>query len=523
MTASGLPMRLPPRLAAPDRGRRHGLPLALSLSACCLCLGGMLCAARLEAWQAPAAGQLQGPRDEGPAAPTARLQSEVAALRVEVEALKQELAAAQSRRLDEIERRLEVLADEIQRLKLGETMGPAGAGAVGGAAAAGPGGGAAGGSADAAAGAAAADRTLAPAAAKVYRGEHGLSVGGYGEALAQQAGGEDRLLASADPEVREGRGTQADLRRAVLYVGYKWSDRWVMNSEIEYEHANGESGVEFAYLDFLWRREVNLRGGLLLVPMGLINELHEPTVFLGADRPEVERFILPDTWSENGVGLFGELGPIAYRSYLLAGFDAAGFTASGLQGGRQEGNQSRARDLGWVARGDWTATPGLLAGGSLYLGRTGQGLRAPGGGEIGAPIRIFEGHADWRWHGLQLRALGASAELDDVALLDRALDLSGISTLGHRLYGYYLEAGYDLLAGAGERALIPFARWEAYRTQAALPAGYLGDPANDVRSLTLGFNFKPLEQVVVKSDYQAFRDGAGRRSHETHLLLGYIF
>jgi hypothetical protein len=491
---------------------------------------------------AAAAGQVESHGEPGPPGPAAtsmqHLQSEVTALRTEVEELKKTLAAAQGRRLDEIERRLEVLAEELERLRVGEAMGPAGAAATGpGATAAGaggasspPGAATAGGPAGAASrpgGAGgpgeAAALGMAPAAAKVYRVEHGLSIGGYGEALAQQASGEARAVASSDKEVREGRGTQADLRRAVLYVGYKWSDRWVMNSEIEYEHASGESGVEFAYLDYLWRREANVRAGLLLVPMGLINELHEPTVFLGANRPEVERFILPATWSENGLGLAGELGPITYRTYLLAGFDATGFTANGLRGGRQGGNQSRAHDLGWVARGDWTATPGLLAGGSAYLGRAGQGLRAAGGQSIGAGIHIYEGHADWRWRGLQLRALGARADLGDVALLDQVLGLTGAKTVGRRLEGYYLEAGYDLWAGAGGRSLIPLARWEEYDTQAAVPAGFLADPANHVRSLTLGLSYKPLEQLVVKTDYQAFRDAARDHSHETHLLLGYIF
>jgi hypothetical protein len=514
--------------AAPGRGRRT-CRLALGL---CLVAAGAAGAGRLQAQQqqpaAPPASAAPQPQPGAAGGGTPQLQAEIAALRAEVEALKQGLAAAQSRRLDDVERRLEVLAEEIQRLKLGEVIGPAGVGTPGGAGGAATAAAAAGGRPEAAESAtagsyAAASRGMAPAAAKVYRGEHGLSIGGYGEAVAQQASGEAKLLASGDKEVREGRGTQADLRRAVLYVGYKWSDRWVMNSEIEYEHAGSESGVEFVYLDYLWRREANLRAGLLLVPMGLINELHEPTVFLGANRPEVERFILPATWFENGLGLFGELGPVTYRSYLLAGFDAAGFTAHGLRGGRQGGSQSRASDLGWVARGDWTAAPGLLAGGSLYLGRGGQGLRAPGGQSIGAGIHIYELHADWRWRGLQLRALGARADLGDVALLDQALGLAGMDTLGRRLEGYYLEAGYDLLAGRGEQALIPFARWEAYDTQAAVPAGYLADPANRVRSFTLGLSYKPLERLVLKTDYQAFRDASRHHSHETHLLLGYIF
>ena len=90
---------------------------------------------------------------------------------------------------------------------------------------------------------------------------------------------------------------------------------------------NGEEGgsvsVEFAALDFLWRPEANARAGLLLVPMGFLNEVHEPPFFYGVQRPETETRILPTTWRENGVGLFGKLGEtVEYRAYVMNGFNA---------------------------------------------------------------------------------------------------------------------------------------------------------------------------------------------------------
>src|SRR2546426_2600659 len=89
-----------------------------------------------------------------------------------------------------------------------------------------------------------------------------------------------------------------------------------------------------------------MRGGLLLVPLGFLTELHEPPIFLGARRPEVETLIIPSTWRENGLGVYGDLGPVSYRAYLVASLDASGFTADeGIREGRQEGAASRAEDL----------------------------------------------------------------------------------------------------------------------------------------------------------------------------------
>jgi len=429
------------------------------------------------------------------------LERQVEALRAELRAARAEAApaaetgAAADARLDELERRIELIASELETMRLGEAAVEADESRHG----------------------------LGPAASKVYRQAQGVSIGGYGEMLYQGPSG------TRDDGSASGRADELDFLRAVVYFGYKWNDRWLFNSELEWEHADVESGgdaaVEFAYVDRLIRPEVNARAGLLLVPMGLVNELHEPTVFLGARRPGVESAILPTTWRENGLGVFGDLGPVSYRSYLVNGLDAEGFRAAGLRGGRQKGSKAKAEDLAWVTRVDWTALPGLLAGGSVYLGGSGQGIAGPDGRELGVDTTIVEGHVDWKWRGLQLRGLWAQAELDDVAALNGALGLAGAGSVGERLSGYYLEAGYDvgrhLFAGGG--ALVPFARFERYDTQEEVPAGFLRDPANDVEILTLGLSWKPFEQLVVKADWQDVDNGAGTGVDQFNLGLGYVF
>jgi uncharacterized small protein (DUF1192 family) len=417
-----------------------------------------------------------------------QLQKELDKLKAEIAAMKNE--GSGDSKTEELERRLDVLAQEIERLKIGE----------------------------AATSADTSEHGLGPAASKIYRGERGVSIGGYGEFRYQDfEGGESEL----------------DLLRAVLYFGYKFNDNFVFNSEIEYEHAGEEIAVEFAYLDYLWRPEANIRAGLLLLPMGFLNELHEPTTFLGANRPETERRIIPSTWSENGLGLFGEAGPFSYRTYVVAGLNATGFEAEGLREGRQEGIESNAEELAWTGRLDFTGIPGLLIGGSAYVGNSGSGSEGEEEEELAlfddrpeveVGTRIIEGHVEWKWRGLELRALAVQADLDDVGELNHELGLFGGESVGERLKGQYVQAGYDLLAGrGGERALIPYARWETFNTQDKVPAGFVADPVNDVEITTLGIAFKPIDQIVIKADHQKIDNEAFEGTNQFNVLLGWIF
>lgn len=424
-----------------------------------------------------------------------QLEREIEKLKAEIAALKEDNQeeGTGDDRVSELERRLEVIAAEIERLKIGEAASIVGRVGDEG------------------------QYGLGPAASKIYAREQGLSIGGYGELLYQNFDSE------RDDGAASGRTDTFDMLRAVLYFGYKFNDRWVLNTEIEYEHAN-EVFVEFAYIDYLWRPQANLRGGLLLVPMGFLNELHEPTTFLGATRPATETLIMPTTWRENGFGLFGEAGPLSYRTYVVNGLRGAGFTAGGLRGGRQRGSQTRAEDFGWVGRLDFNGVPGLLVGGSAYVGGSGQDLRTAQGQDVGLDTQILEGHLEWKWRGLEFRALAARAELDDVALLNRALNFTGTQSVGERLTGQYVQLGYDVLAGrGGEQSFTPYARWEAYNTQDEVPRGFSANPANDVEVLTLGFAYQPIDQVVLKIDHQNFDNEAGTGTDQFNVLLGWIF
>jgi hypothetical protein len=367
---------------------------------------------------------------------------------------------------------------------------------------------------------------VGPAAAKVYSARAGVSIGGYGETLYQNFSRTDEAGAPSHAE------DQVTLLRAVVYLGYKFDEHWLFNSELEYENAvvasdkGGEAEVEFAYVDYMGSRSVNARAGLVLIPMGLVNLLHEPTTFPGAMRPDVEQRILPSTWRELGLGVYGEAGPVSYSAYFVNGLNAAGYTADeGIREGRQEGSEARARNWAVTGRLDYTGTPGLLAGASFFSGKAGQGLVTPAGRGVGALTTVWDAHADWRWRGLWLRGLYAASHVADADLLNEALGLTGEESVGSRQRGWYLQAAFDVLSlRAGSRAaLFPFVRYESFDTQARVPAGYARNPENDARVWTLGVTFKPIEQLVFKADWQRRENSASTGVNQWNAALGYVF
>jgi hypothetical protein len=132
--------------------------------------------------------------------------------------------------------------------------------------------------------------------------------------------------------------------------------------------------------------------GLLLVPMGFINEVHEPPYYLGNHRPEVARRIIPTTWRENGIGIFGQLlgERLSYRIYTVDGFDATGFNQTGIRGGRQNGSDALAEDMAVVGRMDYAPLPFLDLGGSIYVGNSGQNQSFDGGNDPDALTTVWE-------------------------------------------------------------------------------------------------------------------------------------
>jgi hypothetical protein len=396
---------------------------------------------------------------------------------------------------------------------------------------------------------------LGPAASKVYKRESGLSIGGYGEVRLRS------FLNQGD----DNNDDVFDALRAVLYVGYKFNDKWVLNSELEFEHGGdgggGSVSTEFLTIDYLHRDELSLRAGLLLIPMGFINEIHEPTFFFGAERPEIERLILPSTWRENGAGVFGTVADrFHYRAYVVNGFDGQDFSSSGLRGGRQKGSRAISNDFAFVARADVDVVDGLLVGGSVYTGQTGQEREFTSsidGSQRDLPdaqLTIYELHAQYKRYGWSLRALWTQAFLDEAGKLSRATDRSFIDltpdpplpappapatrgfdvtntddAIASRMEGFYVEVAYDVLPlflPETRASLEPFFRFEKYDTQKTVQdggVGYTRDRSKDVDLFVAGLQLKPIPQVVLKVDYRKFEPRNGRSADQIQGLIGYVF
>jgi hypothetical protein len=363
-----------------------------------------------------------------------------------------------------------------------------------------------------------------PAASKVYKGRPGVSIGGYGEFHYEN------FAANRQDDVPAGLGDRIDALRAIVYVGYKFSDRVLFNSEIEFEHGSTEDGgsvsVEFAYLEGRLSPAFGVRGGLLLAPMGFLNEIHEPPTFLGTTRPETERRIIPSTWREVGAGVFGARGDLNYRAYVINGFDASGFGASGIRDGRQNGAEAKGINFAVVGRVDWTGVPGLTVGTSAYIGRSGQGATLPSdpARSIGARTTIWEAHAEYKARGFDLRGLLAQTRVSDAAAVNELNGLAGDASVGERLTGWYVQGGYDVLRRLGtSQQLLPYLRYETLNTQDAVPDSFTANPANDRTIVSLGLAWKPLLNVALKADYQIHRNEADTGVNQVNLNLGYLF
>lgn len=421
-----------------------------------------------------------------------------------VERLRERLSQQDTAELAELRRMIDALTREIEELRLGqEVVAVADTGLYG----------------------------LAPAASKVYRVREGVSIGGYGEALYENFADE------REDDAPSGKTDQFDFLRAIVYVGYKFSDRLLFNSEIEWEHAaTGQAGsvsLEFAYLEYRFNDAFGIRGGMLLPPMGFLNEIHEPPTFLGTERPATENQIIPSTWRENGIGFFGRAADFDYRGYLVNGFDAVGggssnaggFSAGGLRGGRQKGSKAVAEDFGFVGRVDYVGQPGLIVGTSAYFGQSAQNRVTAGGAEIGGETLIWEGHGQYRARGLYLRGLFALATVDDAPELNDAKGLSGPGeSIGEQLLGWYLEGGYDVLRPVRTRhELIPYVRFEQLNTQDEVPNGRQADPANDRTIVSLGLAWKPITNIIVKGDFQIHSNEADTGVDQLNAAIGYLF
>jgi Phosphate-selective porin O and P len=350
-----------------------------------------------------------------------------------------------------------------------------------------------------------------PAPAPTWSGSSSTTLGSYGEINYNHA-----LSRAGD--------SRADLRRFVMLLGHRFDDRLSFYGELELEHAiasqsdSGEFEAEQAFLDYRIGETLSVKAGLFLMPVGLLNETHEPTTYHGVERNEVETRIIPTTWREGGIGLHGSPAPgWDLDAGLVTGFDAGKYDdqLAPLASMHQELQQSRVRDGAVYAAANYRA-PGLQLGGAVFSGNTAQGgASAAALTGVKAPLTLWDLHARYQHGDLELRALYARGHLGDA---DRISAATGIAAPS-RFYGWYTEAAYQIWQ-RGDATLTPFVRYERFDTQAGLAPGFARTPGSAGRVTTVGIDFKPRREIVFKADYQSFGDSAFDRFN---LGLGWYF
>lgn len=363
--------------------------------------------------------------------------------------------------------------------------------------------------------------TAAPAASDVV-------VGGYGEI-------------SYNAYSNKSSRSRMDLRRFVLSLTKHFNEKWSFNGEVEWEHAvtsssdQGESAIEQAYLNYQINPDMNLKAGLFLMPFGLLNESHEPPVYDGVERNEVETRIIPATWREGGVGISGTAAnSLEWGAGIVTSFDIAKFDNEGkpLAAIHQELQFAKARDLGIYGTLNYK-TPGLLIGASVFSGDTGQGnadylanATLPDFSGVNARVTLADLHARWQQNAWDVHALIAKGTQADANKLNQVLlayNIANAKTLPYvasEFYGWLVQAAYSIQVGP-EATLAPFARLEAYDTQAKMPTGFTASAANTQHLFTGGLSYKPVAQIVFKTDYQNYNDDSTQ--NRFNLGLGYMF
>lgn len=329
----------------------------------------------------------------------------------------------------------------------------------------------------------------------------------------------------------DGEDPVLDFHRFVLLLNHSFTSRIRFVGELELEHAlvegleeSGELELEQAYVDFLVSRRINFRAGMLLMPVGIINERHEPPVYNGVERPFVDTVIVPSTWFDTGAGIHGTLGRgFRYRAYVVSPLNSIEFTADeGIRGGRQKGSRTNVRNVAYTGRLEYLGRRGLTLGASFWTGNsTFDTLR------LNPSVVLGEVDARFRRDRLELRGQYAQVQVGDAeALNDSIARTVGVPpNIARVMRGFYGEAGYRIWNSGAPRDLVVFARYENFDTQFRMPAGMQPLKEFDRDAWVTGVTYYPDPDVAVKADYIFLRNQSGlfANRHLVNVGLGWWF
>lgn len=376
--------------------------------------------------------------------------------------------------------------------------------------------------------------------------------GGYGEMVANfKDYGINRFYGHKEGNAKQNHNT-ISIPRFVLAFDYKFTPKWILGAEIEFEYGgtgtsyelenteNGEyeteveKGGEVALEQFHITRmivpEFNIRAGHIIVPVGLTNAHHEPINFFGSSRPEGETTIIPCTWHETGIEFLGKFGKgyatFDYEAMIVTGLNANGFDRNKwVRGGKQglfEGDNFTSP--AYVARLNYTGVPGLRLGGSIYYcpntGANSDKLITYD--EIGRiPVTIYSLDAQYTNKYVTARAnylSGNIAHADQLGAKNGKLsNKSGYSRttpIAKRAVSYNAEVGLNLksIVGGGKNfpVIYPFAQYEYYNSQEKGEGMDVMDARCQVSKWNFGLNWRALPNLVVKADYTTRQIGTAK-------------
>ena len=354
---------------------------------------------------------------------------------------------------------------------------------------------------------------LGEAASKVYKIDSGLSIGGYGEIVWRKISGDSTTANN---------GLTTDIYRFVPYIGYRFNDKIVLNSELEIEHGGSVDGkviVEFMYIDYNFWKDYGVRIGNLLIPSGLVNQLHEPIYFPMVDRPRTERYLIPSTWHENGLMFYNRWGQFEYSYGLASAPDAADYKGSSwIRSGRQAGGKTRTDDHIYFARVDYMLENLGFVGASYVGGNSSQNNDALGDASLG----IWEVHFQLQKYNTRVSGVYAQGSMSDTEKINTATG----EVLGKETEGYYVTVEHDLLPylmGDTEAKLMLFGHYNFTNLHKSVESSLTKDPTLEQTAVNYGINYYPIRDVVLKIEHERLFEKEGDTIDSTKLGIGYIF
>lgn len=391
--------------------------------------------------------------------------------------------------------------------------------------------------------------------------EHRLTIGGYGEAVASRMfySNNYKRYTNADLYKDDKGFGQFDLPHVVLYLGYDFGKGWSLGTEIEFEHGGTESAVEIeeeetgeyeseverggeVALEQFWlqksfSRALNLRMGHLVVPVGGTNNAHMPTEFFTVYRPEGENTIMPCTWHETGLSLWGNVGNWRYEAMFIAGLDADRFGNKGWihDGAGSPYEFKMATAYAGALRIDNHSIKGLRLSVSGYLGNsanntlnaTGKYNGLHGTVAIGAVDFLYNDHNIIARGNFDYGHLSNSLEITSANMSTRADSPSPKTNIGEAAIAMGIEAGFNIfsqvarLHADGQRLYL-FGRYDYYDSMHKTVKNMTDEKMWQRQKVTAGINYYPIPQIVIKGEY-SYRILSSQYNNEPTVSLGICY